>query len=54
MPKILIVEDDKDIVNNLTEYLRDEGFDVDSAADRMRQLTKWIKTSMTCFLWTYP
>lgn len=31
MPKILLVEDDNNIVANLTEYLRSEGFATDSA-----------------------
>lgn len=30
MTKILLVEDDKGIVNNLTEFLKNEGFDVSS------------------------
>ena len=30
MPKILVVEDDKSIVTNLTEYLCNEGFEIDS------------------------
>lgn len=32
MPRILLVEDDADIVANLTDYLKHEGFSVDSAA----------------------
>ncbi|NLB79463.1 MAG: response regulator transcription factor [Clostridiaceae bacterium] len=32
MVRILLVEDDKSIVNNLTEYLRGEGFEVDSVS----------------------
>ena len=30
MSRILLVEDDKSIVNNLTEYLYGEGFEIDS------------------------
>lgn len=32
MPRILLVEDDADIVANLTDYLKHEGFSVDCAA----------------------
>lgn len=32
MARILLVEDDRSIVNNLTEYLRGEGFEVDSVS----------------------
>lgn len=28
MPKILLVEDDKSIIENLTQFLKDEGFDI--------------------------
>jgi len=50
MPKILIVEDDKDIVNNLTEYLRDEGFDVDSAGGQNEAINKMDKNKYDLLL----
>ncbi|GAE90523.1 response regulator transcription factor [Acetivibrio straminisolvens] len=40
MTRILIVEDDKNIVTNLTEYLCDEGFDVDSAGGQNEAICK--------------
>ncbi|MGI6667886.1 MAG: response regulator transcription factor [Acetivibrionales bacterium] len=40
MAKILLVEDDKSIVNYLTEYLRDEGFETDSAAGQAEAIEK--------------
>ncbi|HHV50929.1 MAG TPA: response regulator transcription factor [Candidatus Avimonas sp.] len=43
MAKILLVEDDISIVRNLTEYLRSEGFSVESASGQAKALEK-IKT----------
>lgn len=40
MARILLVEDDKSIVNNLTEYLEDEGFDIDSAEGQDQAIRK--------------
>jgi len=40
MIKILLVEDDKSIINNLSEYLHDEGFEVDSARGQREALEK--------------
>jgi two-component system response regulator RegX3 len=40
MAKILLVEDDKSIVENLSEYLRDEGFETDSAAGQTEAIEK--------------
>ncbi len=38
MTKILLVEDDKDIVKNLAEYLSTEGYEVKSASGQIRAL----------------
>jgi two-component system response regulator RegX3 len=40
MAKILLVEDDKSIVENLSEYLMDEGFEIDSAAGQTEAIEK--------------
>ena len=40
MVKILLVEDDTSIVNNLTEYLRSEGFEIDSATGQNQAVNK--------------
>lgn len=40
MTKILVVEDDKSIVTNLTEYLRTEGFDIESAGGQTEAIAK--------------
>lgn len=40
MAKILLVEDDKSIVENLSEYLRDEGFETDSAGGQTEAIEK--------------
>ncbi|HOQ37766.1 MAG TPA: response regulator transcription factor [Acetivibrio sp.] len=40
MPKILIVEDDKSIVTNLTEYLCNEGFEIDSVAGQAEAIER--------------
>lgn len=40
MAKILMVEDDKSIVTNLTEYLSSEGFEVESAAGQAEAIEK--------------
>lgn len=40
MPRILLVEDDFDIVANLSEYLRGEGFEIDSANGQSLAITK--------------
>ena len=43
MPRILLVEDDTDIVANLTDYLKHEGFSVDSAAGQSDALKLFHK-----------
>jgi two-component system response regulator RegX3 len=40
MAKILLVEDDKSIVENLSEYLMDEGFETDSAGGQSEAIEK--------------
>ena len=40
MAKILIVEDDESIVINLTEYLSDEGYEVEWAAGQKEAIEK--------------
>ncbi|HHV29018.1 response regulator transcription factor [Acetivibrio mesophilus] len=40
MTRILIVEDDKNIVTNLTEYLCDEGFEIESASGQNEAIEK--------------
>ena len=40
MAKILLVEDDKDIISNLTDFLRAEGFSVESASGQNSALQK--------------
>jgi len=40
MAKILLVEDDESIVNNLSEYLRGEGFEIDSATGQKQAVSK--------------
>ena len=40
MTKILLVEDDASIVNNLSEYLRGEGFEIDSATGQKQAVSK--------------
>ena len=45
MNRILLVEDDADIVSNLTEFLQKEGFYVDSADGQSRALSRISKGS---------
>lgn len=40
MAKILLVEDDTSIVNNLSEYLHSEGFEIDSATGQKQAVNK--------------
>ena len=40
MPRILLVEDDTNIVANLTEYLHSEGFETDSANGQSLAIAK--------------
>lgn len=40
MQKILLVEDDQDIIDNLTAFLKKEGFDVDAATGQKAALGK--------------
>ncbi|HHY64091.1 MAG TPA: response regulator transcription factor [Clostridiaceae bacterium] len=40
MPRILLVEDDINIVSNLSEYLRGEGFEIDSADGQSLAIAK--------------
>jgi DNA-binding response OmpR family regulator len=40
MPKILVVEDDKSIVTNLTEYLCNEGFEIDAVNGQAEAIEK--------------
>ena len=40
MATILLVEDDESIVNNLTEYLQSEGFEIDSATGQSQAVSK--------------
>ncbi|HPD00811.1 MAG TPA: response regulator transcription factor [Acetivibrio sp.] len=40
MPKILVVEDDKSIVTSLTEYLCNEGFEIDSVNGQAEAIEK--------------
>ena len=40
MTKILLVEDDKSIVDNLSEYLKGEDFIVESAAGQKQAISK--------------
>lgn len=40
MSRILLVEDDKSIINNLTAYLYSEGFDIDSATGQSQAVEK--------------
>lgn len=40
MARILLVEDDTSIVNNLSEYLRGEGFEIDSATGQNQAINK--------------
>lgn len=44
MTKILLVEDDKGIVSNLTEFLKSEGFTVDSAGGQAAALDMIART----------
>ncbi len=46
MPRILLVEDDRSIVENLKEFLKKEGFEVDVA---MRQSEALDKTAQTAY-----
>mgnify|MGYP000890051369 CR=1 FL=1 len=40
MARILLVEDDESIVNNLTEYLQSEGFEIDSATGQNQAVNR--------------
>lgn len=40
MTKVLLIEDDKEIVKNLTEFLQSEGFSVNSAAGQSETIEK--------------
>ena len=40
MTKVLLIEDDKEIVKNLTEFLQSEGFSVNSAAGQSEAIEK--------------
>lgn len=46
MPRILLVEDDRSIVENLKEFLKKEGFEVDVA---MRQSEALDKTAQMAY-----
>ncbi len=50
MSKILLVEDDKGIINNLTEYLTGEGFEIDSANGQARAIEKIEKNKYDLLL----
>jgi CheY-like chemotaxis protein len=40
VPRVLVVEDDNDILSSLVEVIRDEGFDVSSAANGYQALAQ--------------
>jgi CheY-like chemotaxis protein len=40
VPRVLVVEDDTDILSSLVEVIREEGFDVSSAANGFQALTQ--------------
>jgi CheY-like chemotaxis protein len=40
VPRVLVVEDDNDILSSLVEVIRDEGFDVSSAANGYQALSQ--------------
>ena len=52
MPKLLIVEDDADIVENLSALMEDEGYSVCHASDTKSALnklqTEWIFNLYSC------
>jgi len=50
MAKILLVEDDASIVNNLSEYLRSEGFEIDSATGQKQAVSKIEKNKYDLLL----
>ncbi|MGI6084852.1 MAG: response regulator transcription factor [Acetivibrionales bacterium] len=50
MARILLVEDDKSIVGNLTEYLNHEGFEVDSASGQAQAVSKIEKNKYDLLL----
>jgi two-component system response regulator RegX3 len=50
MPKILLVEDDKSIIDNLSAFLRKEGFDVDVATGQKAALNKLNNSSFDLLL----
>lgn len=50
MSKILLVEDDKGIINNLTEYLTGEGFEIDSANGQAQAIDKIEKNKYDLLL----
>lgn len=50
MSKILIVEDEKDIIENLKELLVKEGFDIDTATRQKEALKKLEKTAYDLIL----
>lgn len=50
MTRILLVEDDKGIVTNLTEYLAKEGYEVKSASGQKARYSLWKRRSLIwCF-----
>lgn len=50
MTRILLVEDDEGIVNNLTAYLQGEGFQIDSANGQAQAIEKIEKDKYDLFL----
>ena len=52
MSKILLVEDDKDIIENLSAVLR--AFRSARKRGRRRLFRLWRKKASICFFWTYP
>ena len=50
MPKILLVEDDKSIIDNLSAFLRKEGFEVDVATGQKAALEKINNSSFDLLL----
>lgn len=50
MPRILLVEDDQDIIDNLTAFLKKEGFDVDAATGQKAALDRLDSVSYDILL----
>ncbi|MDO4602050.1 MAG: hypothetical protein Q4B37_07250 [Eubacteriales bacterium] len=49
MTKVLLIEDDADIVENLTAYLREEGFQVKASDGQAKALQMLEKINLNLF-----